>query len=87
VEQTAARYNLESDELQREHQGSSARRVFCIHCQSSQDGVTTNIVRCRGCGRHLVVRDHYSRRLAAFMGVMADAEAPGRLPEIREVFA
>ncbi len=26
------------------------------------------------------MRDHYSRRLAAYMGVMADAEAPGELP-------
>ncbi len=86
AEQVAARYNLQSDELQREHQGSSARRVFCVHCQTSQDDVTTNIVLCRGCGRHLLVRDHYSRRLAAFMGGMADAEVPGCLPELREGF-
>lgn len=87
VEQVAARYNLQSDEVQREHQGSAARRVFCIHCKTSNDDVTTNIVRCEGCSRNLVVRDHYSRRLAAFMGVMADAEAPGTVPEIRQVFA
>jgi hypothetical protein len=43
-------------------------------------------VKCAGCGRHLFVRDHYSRRLAAYMGVMADAEAPGELPPIEEVF-
>lgn len=86
AEQVAARYNLQSDELQREHQGSSARRVYCVHCQTSRDDVTTNIVVCRGCGRHLLVRDHYSRRLAAFMGVMADAEAPGCLPELCEVY-
>jgi dimethylamine monooxygenase subunit C len=87
VEQVAARYNLQSDEIQREHQGSAARRVFCIHCKTSNADVTTNIVCCRGCGRNLVVRDHYSRRLAAFMGVMADAETPGCIPEIRQVFA
>ena len=86
VVQVAARYNLQSDELQREHQGSSARRVLCVHCQASLEDVTTNIVACPGCGRHLLVRDHYSRRLAAFMGVMADAEAPGSLPEIRQEF-
>ena len=33
-----------------------------------------------------LVRDHYSRRLAAYMGVMADAETPGELPPVREVF-
>lgn len=81
AEQVAARYNLQSDELQREQQGSSARRVFCVHCQTTHDDVTTNLVRCRGCDRHLVVRDLYSRRLAACMGVMADAEVPGSLPE------
>jgi len=43
-------------------------------------------VQCAGCGRHLLVRDHFSRRLAAYMGVMADAEAPGELPPIQEVF-
>ncbi|MDB5389202.1 MAG: hypothetical protein JWM11_4848 [Planctomycetaceae bacterium] len=87
AEQVAARYDLQSDELQREHLGSSARRVFCVHCQTSHDDVTTNIVPCRGCGRHLLVRDHYSRRLAAFMGVMADAEVPGCFPELTEGFA
>jgi hypothetical protein len=28
----------------------------------------------------LLVRDHYSRRLGAFMGVCIDAEAPGEIP-------
>ena len=73
--------------VQREHCGNSARRVYCIHCQASNENVTTNIVQCIGCGRHLLVRDHYSRRLAAYMGVMADAEAPGELPPIEERFA
>jgi hypothetical protein len=49
--------------------------------------VTTNVVPCAGCGRHLLVRDHFSRRLGAFMGVMVDAEAPGEIPAIEEVFA
>jgi hypothetical protein len=48
--------------------------------------VRTNIVRCVGCERWLLVRDHYSRRLAAYMGVMADAEVPGELPPLAEVF-
>jgi hypothetical protein len=26
------------------------------------------------------VRDHFSRRLAAFMGVIVDAEVPGEIP-------
>jgi hypothetical protein len=86
VVQVALRYNMNTDEVQREHCGSSARRVYCIHCSRSNENVTTNIVKCSGCGRHLLVRDHYSRRLAAYMGVMADAEAPGVLPPIVEAF-
>jgi hypothetical protein len=42
--------------------------------------VTTNIVQCKDCNRWLLVRDHYSSRLAAYMGVMVDAEAPGSVP-------
>jgi len=87
IVQVASRYNMNADEVQREHMGSSARRVYCIHCRTSNENVTTNIVTCSGCGRHLLVRDHYSRRLAAYMGVMADAETPGVLPPIVEAFA
>jgi hypothetical protein len=82
----ALKYNLNRDEVQCEHCGSAARRVYCVHCKASNEGVKTNVAQCAGCGRHLLVRDHYSRRLAAYMGVMADAEAPGELPSIREVF-
>jgi hypothetical protein len=87
IVQVASRYNMNADEVQREHCGSSARRVYCIHCKTSNENVTSNIVKCAGCGRHLLVRDHYSRRLAAYMGVMADAETPGVLPLIVEAFA
>jgi len=55
---------------------SGARRVYCIHCRHCNGAVREAFVSCAGCGRKLLVRDHYSRRLAAFMGVMADAETP-----------
>jgi hypothetical protein len=61
--------------------------VWCTHCHGFTEQVTTNVVPCAGCGRHLLVRDHFSRRLGAFMGVMVDAEAPGEIPAIEEVFA
>jgi dimethylamine monooxygenase subunit C len=32
------------------------------------------------------VRDHYSRRLAAFQGVCIDAEEPGSAPPPEEMF-
>jgi hypothetical protein len=35
---------------------------------------------------HLFVRDHYSRRLAAFQGVNIDAEDKGQIPPAVERF-
>jgi hypothetical protein len=83
--QLAAVFNLNNDEIRAEHIGSAARRVHCVHCRASTEEVRTNIVRCAGCSRWLMVRDHYSRRLAAYMGVIVDAEVPGELPPIREI--
>jgi dimethylamine monooxygenase subunit C len=82
----ALEFNLNKDEIRAEELGTLARRVYCIHCRTTAENVRTNIVRCPGCERWLLVRDHYSRRLAAYMGVMVDAEAPGELPPIKEVF-
>ncbi|HEV7613385.1 MAG TPA: dimethylamine monooxygenase subunit DmmA family protein [Steroidobacteraceae bacterium] len=82
----ALEFNLNKDEIRAEECGTLARRVYCIHCRATTENVHTNIVRCIGCDRWLLVRDHYSRRLAAYMGVMADAEAPGELPPLKEVF-
>lgn len=79
-------FNLNKDEIRAEELGTLARRVYCVHCRATTEEVRTNIVRCTGCARWLLVRDHYSRRIAAYMGVMADAEAPGELPAIQEVF-
>ncbi len=82
----ALEFNLNKDEIRAEELGTLARRVYCIHCRTTAENVRTNIVRCPGCERWLLVRDHYSRRLAAYMGVMVDAEAPGELPTVKEVF-
>jgi len=82
----ALEFNLNKDEIRAEECGSLARRVYCIHCRATTESVRTNIVRCVACERWLLVRDHYSRRLAAYMGVMVDAEAPGELPPVKEMF-
>jgi ferredoxin-NADP reductase len=87
VLQLAADFNLNKDEIRAEHIGTAARRVHCVHCRAGTEDVRTNIVRCSGCSRWLMVRDHYSRRLAAYMGVIVDAEAPGELPPIREIYS
>jgi hypothetical protein len=84
--QIALEFDLNKDEIRAEEMGTLARRVYCVHCRTATEEVRTNIVRCTGCARWLLVRDHYSRRLAAYMGVMVDAEAPGELPAIKEVY-
>ena len=77
---------LDRHQISMSHGGSLKRRVWCTHCHSLTENVTTNIVPCGGCGRHLLVRDHFSRRFGAYMGVQIDAEVPGVRPAIEEVF-
>jgi predicted RNA-binding Zn-ribbon protein involved in translation (DUF1610 family) len=68
------------------HTGSLRRRVYCTHCKAMIENVTTNLVSCTGCGATLFVRDHFSRRLAAFMGIQADVEEPGVLPPLETLY-
>ncbi|TGQ49739.1 hypothetical protein EN836_32345 [Mesorhizobium sp. M1C.F.Ca.ET.193.01.1.1] len=72
--------------IQKEHRGSTARRVQCVHCKGITEDVTHDPFQCAHCGLHLFVRDHYSRRIAAFQGVRVDAEDPGNIPESVERF-
>jgi len=78
---------LELGAIMAEHRGSHERRVQCVHCKTVLDHVTTQPVRCTGCGLTLLVRDHYSRRIGAFQGVCIDAEEPGVVPETEALFA
>jgi ferredoxin-NADP reductase len=75
--QVASDFNLNRDEVKREHNGTFVRRVWCVHCDARNEDVTRRAFRCRGCGLDLIVRDHYSARMAAFMGVKFDAEQTG----------
>ncbi len=77
---------LPHDAVQTEHRGSLARRVQCVHCKGITENVTTDPFTCSHCGLNLFVRDHYSRRLAAFQGVNIDAEDPGQVPPQVERF-
>jgi dimethylamine monooxygenase subunit C len=67
-------------DIQKEHRGSTVRRVQCVHCKGITENVATDPFKCSHCGLNLFVRDHYSRRLAAFQGVNIDAEEPGTVP-------
>lgn len=68
------------------HAGTLRRRVQCVHCKTMLEGVTASLAACPGCGATLFVRDHFSARLSAFMGVRVDAEVPGELPEAEELY-
>jgi len=77
---------LPHEAVQTEHRGSTVRRVQCVHCKGITENVRTDPFKCSHCGLHLFVRDHYSRRLAAFQGVNIDAEDPGQVPAAVERF-
>lgn len=78
----ASRYGMSSAEMRLFQTGTKARPVFCVHCRAMTRGVRTNLVDCSGCGRTLFVRDHFSRRLGAYMGFQIDAEEPGVKPPV-----
>ncbi len=73
-------------DIQKEHRGSTVRRVQCVHCKGITENVRTDPFQCSHCGLHLFVRDHYSRRIAAFQGVNIDAEDKGVIPAAVERF-
>ncbi|WP_459675009.1 dimethylamine monooxygenase subunit DmmA family protein [Acidisoma sp. 7E03] len=82
----AMEHGIDHHAIETEHRGSAARRVQCVHCKGITEDVRTQPVRCSHCGVMLFVRDHYSRRIAAFQGVCIDAEEPGAIPPVQEAF-
>ncbi|MGY1490550.1 dimethylamine monooxygenase subunit DmmA family protein [Methylobacillus pratensis] len=86
VSTLAAKHGVLNADIMREQHVSLARPVYCVHCKTITPHVTTNIAVCVGCRRHLFVRDHFSRRLGAYMGLMVDAEAPGEIPAAEEIY-
>jgi dimethylamine monooxygenase subunit C len=60
--------------------------VQCVHCKGFTENVTATPFVCAHCGLNLFVRDHYSRRLGAFQGVCVDAEEPGVLPPVEDLY-
>jgi len=79
-------YGVQDRNVAKELSGTLARSVFCVHCKTISKDVHFSIHECDGCSRHLFVRDHFSRRLGAYMGVMVDAEEPGNIPAKEEIY-
>ncbi len=73
----AARYGVGLASLMTELRGGTGKRVQCVHCKSITADVVTATVTCSHCKTRLMVRDHYSHRLGAFMGVSCEAEQAG----------
>ena len=86
VMQVAIECGIDFNSIRTEHRGSEARRVQCVHCKGITDDVQTQPFICTHCGLSLLVRDHYSRRIAAFQGVCIDAEEPGTAPKPELMF-
>jgi hypothetical protein len=84
--QAALEAGIDHMSIETEHRGSLARRVQCVHCKGITEDVTTQPVTCAHCGLLLLVRDHYSRRIAAFQGVCINAEDRSEIPEAEEIF-
>ncbi|MAX97874.1 MAG: hypothetical protein CMI08_01510 [Oceanospirillaceae bacterium] len=63
---------------------NNQRRLFCTHCYEITEPVTQSPAVCSGCGRNLLVRDHFSKIHRAYVGVQIDAEDPADLPEKAE---
>jgi dimethylamine monooxygenase subunit C len=82
----ALEQDVDFNSIMTEHRGSEARRVQCVHCKGITENVKTQPFTCTHCGVELLVRDHYSRRLAAFQGVCIDAEEPGTAPPQEVMF-
>jgi dimethylamine monooxygenase subunit C len=86
VMQIALDAGMDAASILTEHRGSLARRVQCVHCKGITEDVKISPCVCAHCGLKLFVRDHYSRRIAAFQGVNIDAEAPGTAPAPQELY-
>jgi dimethylamine monooxygenase subunit C len=84
--QAALEAGIDHSSIETEHRGSLARRVQCVHCKGITEDVTRQPVTCSHCGLLLFVRDHYSRRIAAFQGVCINAEDRSENPAAQEIF-
>ena len=84
--QAALEAGIDHSSIQTEHRGSLARRMQCVHCKGITEDVTTQPAPCSHCGLLLLVRDHYSRRIAAFQGVCINAEDQSEIPPMEVMF-
>ncbi|MBS99891.1 MAG: hypothetical protein CMI01_14590 [Oceanospirillaceae bacterium] len=85
VHNLAEKAGLASEQIQLLAPESNKRRLFCTHCYAITEEVTYSPHACSGCGRLLLVRDHYSKLHGAYVGVQINAEDPADIPETEEL--
>ncbi|MCC6073652.1 dimethylamine monooxygenase subunit DmmA family protein [Pseudomonas sp. GCM10022188] len=54
----------------------SQRELYCVHCATMQTIGRETETTCCHCGVQLLVREHFSRRLGAYMGVCINPDQP-----------
>lgn len=67
---------LQPEEISLLRAESAARPVYCVHCAGLQQAGPGPETDCPHCGVRLLVREHFSQRLGAYMGVCANAQQP-----------
>lgn len=72
----ARQLGMQPQEISVFRSAASPRPVYCVHCSTLQQTDGSPETTCSHCGVRLMVRDHFSRRLGAYMGVVADADNP-----------
>lgn len=75
VHRLARQAGLLGDEIELFKQGAR-RRLYCVHCGHFQDIGSEGECSCGQCRVKLFVREHFSQRLGAYMGVCIDPDSP-----------
>ncbi|EXF47084.1 hypothetical protein BAY1663_00582 [Pseudomonas sp. BAY1663] len=75
VYRLARHAGLLGDEIELFKNGAR-RRLYCVHCGTFQEIGEEGEAGCSGCGVRLLVREHFSQRLGAYMGVCLDPSRP-----------
>lgn len=85
VRNLACRAGVAEEQIQLCAPVSKRRRLFCTHCYTLTEDVTHSPHVCPGCGRMLLVRDHFSKLHGAYVGVQINAEDPSEQPAVEEL--
>lgn len=67
---------LQAEEIEVIPSVAGGHSIYCVHCSTTQHGALESPHTCTECGVVLEIRQHFSRRLGAYLGVCADARQP-----------